>query len=70
MLALDGTPLQVKINFTDLNGNFAEIVGDSPAIRAIEEIFKRCGVTYDEQSDSWDEGYYCESSPGAASLDS
>jgi hypothetical protein len=52
--------LESKIYFTDIDGHVAMIVGDPPAVEALKKIFERVGVTYDEQSDSWDEGYYCE----------
>ena len=54
-------PLQMELWFIDVHGNQARIVGDPPAIEALKKIFERVGVTYDEQSDSWDEGYYAGS---------
>ena len=62
----DNIVLLQEIWFTDVHGNQARIVGDPPAINSLIEIFKRVGVTYDEQSGSWDEGYYCEPSPSEA----
>ena len=55
-------PLLTEMWFTDVDGHQARIVGDPPAIEALIKIFERVGVTYDEQSDSWDEGYYVEPS--------
>jgi hypothetical protein len=65
----DGSPLLTEIWFTDIDGHQARIVGEPPAIESLKKIFERVGVTYDEQSDSWDEGYYCEPAEVTRSAD-
>ena len=52
--------LEHKVYFTDREGFVAMIVGMPPAVEALTEILKRAGVEYDEQADSWHDGYYAE----------
>ena len=47
-----------RVSFTAMTGHEAEIVGDEAAVRAIEEIFERAGVKFNEQIGTWDEGFY------------
>ena len=61
---LNGKPLIQRIWFTSVDGGIAEITGDPNAINALKALFERNGITYDEQSASWDAGY--EDSDGRA----
>ena len=54
-LTTSGTPLQETVWFRDADGNMAEISGDPPAVHALQELFERCGLVYDDQGN-----YYCE----------
>lgn len=49
-----------KIYFTSIGGYEAEISGDEPAIRAIEEAFERSGIRFNSKLETWDEGYYAK----------
>lgn len=48
----------IEISFTSIGGYEAKIIGDEPAIRAIEEAFQRAGIRFNEEAETWDEGYY------------
>jgi len=50
--------LSAKIFFTSLDGYEAQITGDEPALRAIEEALERAGIRFNEQVGTWDEGFY------------
>jgi hypothetical protein len=44
--------------FTAKNGETAMITGDHGAIEAIEKIFEAAGVKFNDEVETWDEGYY------------
>jgi len=48
----------MRIHFTNINGHEAIIEGHEAAIRSIQEIFRRVGVTLNFEAETWDEGYY------------
>lgn len=50
--------MKATVFFTSIGGYEAQITGDEPALRAIEEIFERAGIKFNEQVETWDEGYY------------
>ncbi len=52
------TNIEIAICFTSIGGYEAKITGDEPAIRAVEEAFERAGIRYNEQIETWDEGFY------------
>ncbi len=50
--------VQYTAHFTSKEGYEAQITGDEPAIRAIEDLFERAGIRFNESVECWDEGYY------------
>lgn len=50
--------IQYKISFTAKDGSEAVIKGDEQAIEAIECAFERAGIKWNEQVETWDEGFY------------
>jgi hypothetical protein len=50
--------VQYTIFFTAQDGSQAKITGDDNAISAIEKAFKRAGIKYNDQVETWDEGFY------------
>jgi len=54
------TTPRIRISFTALTGHEAEIIGEEPAIRAIEEALERAGIKFNEKIETWDEGFYEE----------
>jgi hypothetical protein len=50
--------ITTTIYFTAKNGADAQITGDSEAIDAIEKIFKKAGVRWNDSVETWDAGFY------------
>jgi len=46
------------IFFTAKDGSSAEITGDQKAVRAIERVFRKAGVKFNRDVETWDEGFY------------
>jgi len=53
------------VYFTAKNGAEATITGDVKALDAIEKLFKRAGIRWNEQIGTWDEGYYDDEPDGS-----
>ena len=52
--------IELCVYFTAKDGSTCKITGDQKAIVVIERIFEAHGVHYNEQVETWDEGYYQE----------
>lgn len=50
----------MRISFTAKNGAEAEINGDGKAIAAIERAFRRAGIKFNREVETWDEGFYTQ----------
>jgi len=50
--------MRATIYFTALDGSEAEITGADAALEAIEKAFKKAGIKFNEQVETWDEGFY------------
>jgi hypothetical protein len=53
-------PIEYTIFFTSVGGYSAKITGDELALSAIEEAFERAGIKFNDELETWDEGYYTE----------
>ncbi len=54
---------EIGIYFTSLDGSSAKIVGNEAAILAIEDAFTRAGIKFNDELETWDEGYYYSTNP-------
>lgn len=50
--------LSATLYFTAKDGSEATVTGNAKALDAIEAIFEKAGVKYNEQIECWDEGFY------------
>lgn len=50
--------IDYTISFTAKNGGEASIKGSDDAIAAIERAFRKAGIKFNREVETWDDGFY------------
>ena len=50
--------IEYRMSFTAKDGTEASIVGHVNALEAIEKAFEKAGIKYNDDIETWDEGFY------------